>query len=174
MYGLLEDVRLLSYYKFTGKQHKLVDAFLTKNAKVNSKKIAELFIKKITGSLSLKYLTLLIILNSYSDNRVLIEPAKSLAKRNFYFNKSSISNYLTLYKYWSNTTPFFYLDDTVVSSVIKIQAKSEEHDFSVYIRQYLGGFIENLVGRKIFLKIRTKINISNSARRILLDIYKIN
>lgn len=55
-----------------------------------------------------------------------------------------------------------------------MQTKTEEHDFSVYIRQYLGGFIENLVGRKIFLKIRTRIKVSKKVRRILLDIYRIN
>lgn len=114
------------------------------------------------------------LLSSNNESNKLIQNIKILQKKNLFINAHFTSNYLNFYKYWSNTTPFFYLDQNIINSLIRIQAREETEDFSVYLRQYLGGFIENLVGRKVFIKIRTKIDIPLNIKQSLADIYRVN
>jgi len=68
--------------------------------------------------------------------------------------------------------PFFYLPLSVKSLVTSKKSKLTHHDYLLYLRQIMGGFLESLCQKKIFLKISTKLRIKMKIRRVLLFLYK--
>jgi len=85
----------------------------------------------------------------------------------FHFN-SILNNF----KKWSNVVPFFYLPKTIKLLINNKKSRLTHYDYLIYLRQIMGGFLETLTQKKIFLKIGTKLRIKKKIKHSLFFLYK--
>jgi hypothetical protein len=93
---------------------------------------------------------------------------------NLYFNSVffHFNSILYSFKKWSNVVPFFYLPKPVKLLINNKKSKLNHYDYLLYLRQIIGGFLESLTQKKIFLKISTKLRIRKKIKNLLFFIYK--
>ena len=94
--------------------------------------------------------------------------------KNFYNSTQTIhfKNILNSFKKWSNVIPFFYLPTSVKLLVKSKKTKLTHYDYLLYLRQIIGGFLESITQKKIFLKITTKLRIRKKIKKALFFLYK--
>jgi hypothetical protein len=80
------------------------------------------------------------------------------------------NNYLTVKaqtKLWTNVLPSAYLPKSIRSAAIKKQFFKKSQGYSIFLRQYLGGFFESLTDRKIFIKIKPHLSIPRNIEKFI-------
>lgn len=97
--GLFEETKILQKHKFVGKQHKLMDLLNSKTIDSDYGFPAKSFFNQLTSSLSLKYLNLIILLNSQTDSNKFLGLIGPIINRSYHTNGTVISNYLSYYRY---------------------------------------------------------------------------
>lgn len=122
-----------------------------------------------TSTKSILILTLL-FLNKF--RRVI--PHIIFLYKNFYNSTQTIhfKRILNSFKKWSNVIPFFYLPSSVKLLVKSKKTKLTHYDYLLYLRQIIGGFLESITQKKIFLKITTKLRIRKKIKKALFFLYK--
>jgi len=83
-----------------------------------------------------------------------------------------LSSTLNTFGKWSNVVPFFYLSKPIKLLINSKKSRLNHYDYLLYLRQIMGGFLESLTQKKIFLKINTKLRIKKKIKYSLFFLYK--
>jgi hypothetical protein len=79
-------------------------------------------------------------------------------------------NFLKQFGGVPNSVPFFYLSSIKSDTFIKFAKREYQENVNIYLRQYLGGFIENLVNTKVYLKVRSRMEFDSKKKKKISSI----
>lgn len=164
--------RFLKTYRFKKEIFKIKTLFGSKLMFVTNLQDVMTFNKIFISGLSTKFILLFSMLLANKFRKFL--PKLIHILQLFYnFNTSLyFTKYITEFKKWSNVIPFFYLPQKIKSLVKSKTSQLTHFDYLLYLRQMMGGFLESLCQKKIFLKISTKLRIKGKIKKGLLFLYK--
>lgn len=140
--------------------------------KINNSRNIQLFNKLFLLNLSTKIMLILLILTTNKFRRLL---PKLITLTHFFYQKNIqiyFSNYLSIFKKWSNVVPFFYLPRSIKFLVTTKKNQFTHIDYLVYLKQIIGGFLESLSSRKIFFRLSTRLRVTLRIKKALFFLYK--